>query len=280
MNAIKIVVDSCADLPKSILKRFDITVVPVNIHIGQQSYEDGVGISREELCLKMEDGIIATTSQPSPGKFLEVYKELAKKASTILSIHITSKLSGTYQSAKLARTMLMDADIRVIDSLSASMGTGFLALAAAKAIEAGKSVREILSTVEKIKAQMNVFATVPTLKYLKLSGRISQLQEKFASFLNIKPILTLHSGLIDAAGMVRTRTKSLNQLLELTKKAIGRPGATSIAIAHAYAPEEAQRLKEKIQAIYKFKEIFVVEITPALAALGGPGLIGVVSYTE
>jgi len=132
MKGIKIVVDSCCDLPKAIQERFDITVVPVNVHIGKRSYEDGVEMSREDLYRKMKEGVIPTTSQPSPGKFLEIYRELAKRASTILSIHITSKLSGVYQSAMLAKAMLPEVDIEVIDSASASMGAGFLALAAAR----------------------------------------------------------------------------------------------------------------------------------------------------
>jgi len=280
MKGIKIVVDSCCDLPKAIQERFDIKVVPVNVHIGKRSYEDGVEMSREDLYRKMKEGIIPTTSQPSPGKFFEAYRELAKKASTILSIHITSKLSGTYQSAKLARSMLPEVDIRVVDSLSASMGAGFLALAAAKAAEAGKTVQEILAIIEGIKARMNVFATVATLKYLQLSGRVSRLQESFASLLDVKPILAIQDGLVEAVGRVRTRAKSLDRLLELTKEAVGEAEAISVAVAHAYVPEEAQRLRERIEAIFKCREIFTVEVTPALAALGGPGLIGVVSYPE
>ncbi len=280
MKGIKIVVDSCCDLPKAIQERFDIKVVPVNVHIGKRSYEDGVEMSREDLYRKMKEGIIPTTSQPSPGKFFEAYRELAKKASTILSIHITSKLSGTYQSAKLARSMLPEVDIRVVDSLSASMGAGFLALAAAKAAEAGKTVQEILAIIEGIKARMNVFATVATLKYLQLSGRVSRLQESFASLLDVKPVLAIQDGLVEAVGRVRTRAKSLDRLLELTKEAVGEAEAISVAVAHAYVPEEAQRLRERIEAIFKCREIFTVEVTPALAALGGPGLIGVVSYPE
>lgn len=280
MEGIKIVVDSCCDLPKAIQKRFDIKVVPVNIHIGNQSYEDGVEMSREALYRKMEEGVIAHTSQPSPGKFLEAYRELAKKASTILSIHITSKLSGTYQSAKLARSMLPELNIRLIDSLSASMGAGFMALAAARAIEAGKTLQEILAIIEGIKARMNVFATVATLKYLQLSGRVSRLQESFASLLDVKPILAINDGLVEAIGRVRTRAKSLDRLLELTKEALGEAEAINIAIAHAYVPEDAQCLRERVEEIFKCKEIFTVEVTPALAALGGPGLIGVVSYAE
>jgi len=280
MKGIKIVVDSCCDLPKAIQERFDIKVVPVNVHIEKRSYADGVEMSREALYRKMEEGIIPTTSQPSPGKFFEAYRELAKRASTILSIHITSKLSGTYQSAKLACSMLPEVDIKVIDSLSASMGAGFLALAAAKAIEAGRTVQEILAIIEGIKAQMNVFATVATLKYLQLSGRVSRLQESVASLLDVKPILAVHDGLVEAIGKVRTRAKSLDRLLELTQEAMSGAEAISVAVAHAYAPEDAERLKQRLEAILRCREIFVVEVTPALAALGGPGLIGIVSYIE
>jgi len=280
MKGIKIVVDSACDVPKALAERFDIKVVPVNINIGKRSYGDGVDMTREDLYRKMKEGIIPTTSAPAPGTFLEAYRELAERARTILSIHVTSKLSAIYQTAVLARSMVPEIDVRVIDSLSASMGAGFLALAAAKAIEAGKTVQEILALIEGIRARMNVFATVATLKYLQLSGRVSQLQESFASLLDVKPILAVHDGLIEATGRVRTRTRSLDRLLELTKEAVGGGEAISVAIVHAYAPEEAQHLRERIEAIFKCREIFTVEITPALAALGGPGLIGVVSYAE
>lgn len=281
MRGIKIVVDSCCDLPKAILERFDIKMVPVNINIGERSYEDGVDMTRENLYRKMvEEGIVPTTSAPAPGKFVEVYRELAKRANSILSIHITSKLSAVYQAAVLARSMVPEIDVRVIDSLSASMGTGFLALAAARAIEAGKTMQEILAIIEDIKARMNVFAALSTLKYLRLSGRVGSLQGMLASLLDIKPILTIRDGLAEALGAVRTRGRSLDRLVELAKEAVGEAKPVNVAIVHAYALKEAQQLKERIEAVLKCKEIFVVEITPALAVHAGPGVVGVISYTE
>lgn len=280
MRGIGIVVDSCCDLPKVILEKFDIKVVPANINIGKRSYEDGVDMTREDLYRKMEEGIIPTTSAPAPGKFLEAYRELAERARTILSIHITSKLSAVYQTAVLARSMVPEIDVRVIDSLSASMGAGFLALAAARASEVGKTVPEILAIIEDIKARMNVFATVDTLKYLQLSGRVGSLQGLFASLLDVKPILVIRDGLIEAVGKVRSRAKSLEQIMELTQEAVRDAGAISVAIAHAYVPQDAEWLRERVGVILKCKGVFVVEVTPALAALGGPGLIGVVSYAE
>lgn len=280
MRGIGIVVDSCCDLPKAILEKFDIKVVPANINIGKCSYEDGVDMTREALYRKMEEGIIPTTSAPAPGKFLEAYRELEERARTILSIHATSKLSAIYQTAVLARSMVPEIDIRVIDSLSVSMGTGFLALAAARASEAGKTVQEILAIIEDVKARMNVFATVETLKYLQLSGRVSSLQGLFASLLDVKPILAIRDGLIEAVGKVRSRARSLEQLLEFTQEVVRGAETISVAIAHAYTPKDAEWLKERVETILTCKEVFVVEVTPALAALGGPGLIGVVSYVE
>lgn len=280
MRGIGIVVDSCCDLPKAILEKFDIKVVPANINIGKCSYEDGVDMTREDLYRKMEEGIIPTTSAPAPGKFLEAYRELEERARTILSIHATSKLSAIYQTAVLARSMVPEIDIRVIDSLSVSMGTGFLALAAARASEAGKTVQEILAIIEDVKARMNVFATVETLKYLQLSGRVSSLQGLFASLLDVKPILAIRDGLIEAVGKVRSRARSLEQLLEFTQEVVRGAETISVAIAHAYTPKDAEWLKERVETILTCKEVFVVEVTPALAALGGPGLIGVVSYVE
>ncbi len=281
MRGIRIVVDSCCDLPKVLLEKFDIKMVPVNINIGKRSYEDGVDMTREDLYRKMmEEGIIPTTSTPAPGKFLEAYRELGERTKTILSIHATSKLSAIYQTAVLARSMVPEIDIRVIDSLSVSMGTGFLALAAARASEAGKTAQEILAIIEDVKARINVVATVETLKYLQLSGRVSSLQGLFASLLDVKPILTIRDGLIEAVGKVRSRARSLEQLLEFTQEVVRGAEAISVTVAHAYAPKDAEWLRERVGEILKCKEVFVVEVTPALAALGGPGLIGVISYAE
>ena len=143
---------------------------------------------------------------------------MADEGHSIISLHVTSKHSGTCQTAVLARSMVPEIDIRVIDSLSVSMGTGFLALAAARASEAGKTVQEILAIIEDAKARMNVVATVETLKYLQLSGRVSSLQGLFASLLDVKPILIIRDGLIEAVGKVRSRAKSWSNSWSLLRR--------------------------------------------------------------
>lgn len=276
---IKIVTDSTCNLPPDLLQRYDIKVVPTNIQFGSETYEEGVTIARGTFYRKIEElGIMPTSSQPSGGQFVEVYRELAGEGHSILSIHITGKLSGTCQSAELAKSMLPELDIEVFDSLSISMGTGFLVLAAARAVEEDKSMTEILDLLRGVRSRMNVFFTVATLKYLQMSGRVGRLQEALASLIKIKPIIKVEDGVLEAFQRVRTRRQSLGRLLELTEEAVGTSDPIRIAVIHAEAPEEAQVLMGKAKTRFNCVETFVDDLSITLAVHGGPGLIGLIAY--
>ena len=276
---IKIVTDSTCNLPPDLMQRYDIKVVPTNIQFGSETYEEGVTITRDTFYRKIEElGIMPASSQPSGGQFVEVYRELAGEGHSILSIHITSKLSGTCQSAELAKSMAPELDIEVFDSLSISMGTGFLVLAAARAAEEDKSMTEILDLLRGIRSRMNVFFTVATLKYLQMSGRVGRLQEALAALIKIKPIIKVEDGVLEAFQKVRTRRQSLGRLLELTEEAVGTSDPIRIAVIHAEAPEEAQALMEKVRTRFNCVETFVDDLSITLAVHGGPGLIGLIAY--
>ena len=178
---IRIVADSTCDLPQEAVDRHQISIVPAVICFGKQRYLSGIDIDRELFYRKLEqEGVVPTTSQPSPGQFLEVYKELTGDGHSILVVTCTAEMSGVYQSAVLAKSMLREADIEVIDSMSVSAGAGLLILAAAQAIQAGKSKQEVIALVESIRERLHVYATVPTLEYLRRSGRVRRAQELFA----------------------------------------------------------------------------------------------------
>jgi len=276
---IKIVTDSTCNLPPHLLQRYDIKVVPTNIQFGSETYEEGVTIARDTFYRKIEElGIMPTSSQPSAGQFVEVYRELAGEGHSILSIHITSKHSGTCQSALLAKSMLPGVDIEVFDSLSISMGTGFQVLAAARAAEEGRSIAEILDLLQRIRSRMIIFFTVATLKYLQMSGRVGRLQEALAALINIKPIIKVEDGVLKAFQRVRTRRQSLDRLLELIEEAVGTSDPIRIAVIHAKAPEEAQALMGKARMRFNCVEIFVDDLSITLAVHGGPGLIGLIAY--
>lgn len=276
---LRIVTDSVSDLPQALVDRYQIVVVPACIRFGNETYLDGVEITHQEMYRRMlEEDEVPKSSQPSPGQFLEAYKEVAVQGASILSIHVTAKSSGVWQSASLARSMLPEADIEVIDSASISMGTGFLILEAAQAIEAGRSKGEVLALVEDIKSRMNVYATVGTLKYLRLSGRVGHMQEIFGSFLDMKPIIAVEDGVVKAIDKVRTRKKALDRVIELTKQAVGTESLINAAVMHTAVEEEALGFKERVGKHFNCQVLLFGEAGIALGVNAGPGVLGIVAY--
>ncbi len=276
---LRIVTDSVSDLPQELVDRYRIVVVPALIIFDNETYLDGVEITHQEMYRRMlEEDAVPKSSQPSPGQFLEAYKEVAVQGASIISIHVTAKTSGVWQSASLARSMLPDIDIEVIDSASISMGTGFIILEAAKAIEAGRSKSQVLALIEDIKSRMNIYATVGTLKYLRLSGRVGHMQEIFGSFLDIKPIITVEEGMVKAVDKVRTRKKALDRVIELTKQVVGTESLINAAVMHTAVEEEALEFKEKVGKGFNCQELLFGEAGIALGVNAGPGVLGLVAY--
>lgn len=277
---IKIVTDSTADIPKELLERYDIRVVPINIQFGTETYQEGIDIDRPTFFRRLdEEEMIPTTSQPSPGQFAEVYQELAGQGHSILCIAITSKHSGTYQSAVLAKSMLPEADIEVFDSLSISMGTGYQVLTAARAAEEGKSMGEIIHILEGIRSRTHLYLTPATLKYLQKSGRVGKLAGALGSLLNVKPIIKVENGELEAFQNVRTRGKAIDRLVELTAEAVGTTEPVKLAIPHAEVPDEAEALRKRLESTFNVDEMHVVPLACSLTVHGGPGIIGIISYT-
>lgn len=260
------------------MARYGITVVPARIHLDGRTYLDGVDLDHKGLFRSMSEGLVPKTSQPSPGQFLEAYRSLAEDGHSILSIHVTSKGSGTYQSAVVARDMLPGARIKVVDSESLSMGTGFLVLEAARGIESGLSLESILQRVEEVRAQLTIFATVDSLRYLVASGRVGQVQGLIGSLLNIKPLLTVQDGAVVAAGRVRTRRGALQSVVDLMGNALGWGRRVRAAVMHGDAPKEALRLRDLMTEGFDCEELLVLPAGVALSANGGPGVIGIVAY--
>ncbi len=274
---IKIVTDSTADIPKPLLERYDIQVVPINIQFGHETYEEGITIDRPTFFQRLEE-VMPTSSQPAPGKLAQMYRKLADEGHSILSLHVTSKHSGTYQSALLAKSMVPEADIEVFDTLSISIGTGYQVLAAARAAEEGKSMEEILQLLEGIRSRMHLYFTPATLKYLQKSGRVGKLAGALASLLSLKPIIKVEDGLLEAFQNVRTRGKALDRLVELTAEAVGTTQPVKLGIPHAQADAEAEALRARLEKTFNCEEMHVVDLACSLTVHGGPGTIGIISY--
>lgn len=274
---IKIVTDSTADVPKELLERYDIRVVPINIQFGMETYQEGIDIDRPTFFRKLEEAM-PTSSQPAPGQLVDVYRELAEDGHSIISIHVTSKHSGTCQSATLAKSMLPEAEIEIFDTLSISIGTGYQVLAAARAAEEGKSMGEIIQTLEGIRSRMYLYLTPATLKYLQKSGRVGRLAGALGSLLNVKPVIKVEDGTLEAFQNVRTRSKAIDRLVELTEEAVGTTEPVKLAISQAQVPAEAEKLRERLERTFNCDEMHVVDLACSLTVHGGPGIIGIISY--
>lgn len=275
--AVRIVTDSTCNLLDEDIARYKIQVVPLIIHFGTESYLEGVTMDRDLFYRKIEtEEMIPTTSQPAPGQFADVYRPLV--GDPILCLTITSKHSGTYQSAMLAADMVPGADVVVFDTLSISIGTGFMVLEAAHMAEAGHSREEILARLEQVRAGMHVVFTPATLKYLQMSGRVGKLSGVIGSVLNLRPIVDIEEGLLEARERVRTRSRSLDRLVEMMVERVGTDAPVRLAVIHARVPDEAQALADRLPDTFQCDEVRIADLVSTLAVHGGPGIVGIVGY--
>jgi len=280
MAKIKIVTDSTCDLPADYFREYEIGVVPINIQFGMETYEEGISIDQTTFYKKVDElGIIPQTSQPSPAQFVAVYRAFAQQGyDTILSLHVTGKLSGTVNSAILAAREIAD-EVRVIpfDSLAGSAALGFLCVDAVQMARAGKRVEEIVAALEDKRARLRLYLTLATLKYAQMSGRISHLQGFIASLLNVKPIIGLQEGMLLPSGRVRSRQAALDQLLELSKQAAG-DQPVKFAVIHGEARAEAEEFMARARRELNCVDAFVDDVAISLAVHFGPGVIGTIVY--
>jgi len=269
---VKIVTDSTSDLPPQLAQQLGITVVPVYVRFGEKVYRDGVDISHDELYQKlMESPIHPTTSQPPPSDFADVYSKLSQEADEIVSIQVTSKLSGTYNSALQGRELApTGCRIEVVDSLSTSMGLGLIVMAAARLAEAGESLQGVMEEVRQAIPSIRVLGVFDTLKYLAKGGRLGKAKALLGTLLNVKPLITMRDGELFPAGQVRTRSKGIDRLFDFVKNALN---IQELAIVHSTSPDEASSLRERIGSIFDKKRIHIARLGPALGVHGGPGTL-------
>jgi len=269
---VKIVTDSTADLPPNLIQDLDITVVPAYVGFGSKTYRDGIDISQDEVYQKMvTENIPATTSQPPPADFADVYQRLLKETDEIVSIQATSKLSGLYNSALQGKEMVSGGNrIEVVDSLSVSMGLGLITLAAARLAKAEGNLPKIMEEIRQSIPHIRIWAFFDTLKYLLRGGRIGKAQALLGSVLNVKPMLTMRDGELHPAGFIRTRAKGIERLIDNLKKAVN---VQEVAVVHSTTPDDAQTLKERVSAIFDKSPILLSRLGPALGVHGGPGTL-------
>ncbi|SFL47513.1 EDD domain protein, DegV family [Paenibacillus sp. 1_12] len=278
MRQVRIVTDSTSDIPEELQKSLGIHVVPLKVHFGADTYQDGVDMGSEAFFEKLIDSsVLPTTSQPSPVEFLEIYKSLAKESDApILSLHLSSALSGTYQSAILAQTMLeVPADVMVIDSKLCSYGFGMLVVAAAEAAMEGKSKDEITQLVDKMRKETKLYFLVDTLEYLQKGGRIGKAAALLGSLLNIKPILSMNAdGEVHSVDKLRGHKKALARIVELLKRDFG-DQPLQIGIADAHSKAGAEEFSLMMKQHFVVNHLQSTQIGPVVGTHTGPGTVAV-----
>jgi DegV family protein with EDD domain len=275
-----IVTDGAIDIVPGWEKEFDIRIIPINVHFGEKTYIQNVDLSLADFYRLVDDksNPFPKTSQPSPHQFVEFYKKNFQPGDTVISMHVTSKLSGTYASAVAAAQELKGVyNIIPIDSMGGSIGTGFMCRFARQMERSGKSADEIVRYVESVRSRINIILTLDTLEYARRSGRVGTLSAALASALNVKPIARLQDGLINMVEKVRTRKAALERVLAMGREAVGNK-PVHIGVMHARDIESGKALLEEAKKNFNFKSAELTELSISLAINLGVGTVGLVLY--
>lgn len=276
-----IVCDSSASIPEEIRADLGIRVVPIFIYHEDKTWRDMVDIKQEEFYhwLPTVD-TLPTTAYPGPGDFLQIYKELAAEGfKEIVSIHITSKSSGTVEGAQIAAGMLAEKTdqvrVQVVDTLNVAMAHGWMVIEAARAAKRGVETEKIIALVNRMIPRTEMIQTADTLKYLQMGGRIGQAQYLVGNLLNIKPLIGMREGVIVAVGRERSRNKAYMQMVKLVENAVGSDNRIKVAYVHAAAAGETDKIRSMLEERVECVETIVAELSPALGVHSGPGATGI-----
>jgi DegV family protein with EDD domain len=281
MSKITIVTDSTAYLPSDYLQQYDIQVAPLSVIFGNECFKDGVDMSPSEFYNRLQKSeAMPTTSQVTVGAFREMFAQLHQADRKILVIAISGKLSGTVESAVQAAKLLPDAQVAIVDSLSTTVELGLLVIATARFAESGATLAECKQFAEQARKRANLIFAVDTLEYLHRGGRIGGAKRMMGMMLNIKPILTINEGRVEALEQVRTRKKSVRRLVDIAGETLAGKSGPILAVSHAHAPHEAQNLLEMACARLSPIETMVTELSPVIGTHAGPGTVALGYYYE
>lgn len=273
--SIAIVTDSTCDMPPHLAQELDVSVVPLSVIFGEEAYKEGVEITPDLFYERLQSSKdLPTTSAPSVGDFLQTYRELLKTTDEIVSIHLSSKLSATYDAACQAAAQLADegARIDVVDSRSISMGMMFLAVAARKAASAGAKVEEIRKLIDSMVPRLRIYIVLDTLEYVRRGGRIGRARAFLGTILRVKPLLSIKEGEVHPEERVRTRAHALDRIFQL---ATSYPSIEQIGIAYSTNAEEADAMKRRLEGALEGTKVLVTRLGPVIGVHGGPGVLGI-----
>lgn len=270
--AVKVITDSTSDIAPELARQLDITMVPVYVRFGDKTYRDGVDITRQEFYDRLTTTPVhPATSQPPPEDFATVYAQYCNSVEGIVSVHISAKISGTFNSATLAaRAMEPPCPIEVVDSKFNSVGLALVVMAAARSAQAGNSVKEVISAAKTAIGQVSMFGMFGTMKYLARSGRVSRAIAMAADILDVKPLLTFKDGQIVRAGLVRTTSKGMGRLVQFVA---GKNNIQELSIVHSQVPEQAAELRQRLGAFFPEEKILTAQLGASLGVHGGPGVL-------
>lgn len=272
---IAIVTDSVADLPSALCAELGIAVVPLSVIFGDEVLKDGVDITSSQFFARLKSSsVMPSTSQPSPADFMEVYKGLELTHDHVFSIHVSSHLSGTYQSACIARDTMQATSIEVIDTGQATMCEGLIVLAAARAAARGAGVEEIRQRIKAVAGSVRMLFGVSTLEFLARNGRIGRAASLVGALLSVKPILHVEDGIVAPYDKVLGERKILGRTIQIMHREVGQEPITA-AIVHADSEDKAQEWKREITSNFNCSELTLCEVGPVVGTHAGPGAVGV-----
>ncbi len=282
-----VVTDSISCLTKELVEQYGIGIVPIRLLVQGKIYRDAVDMTPTEAYeMFLQDPDSFNTSPSSPGHYLEAYREVSHRASNILCVTLSAKLSTGYEMANLAkeqaRSELPQTSIEVLDSQTVTAAEGFVALASARAAAEGKDFAEVVKVAEDTRAKATFILLLETIRHIYRTGRIPKIAAQVGSKLNIKPILTCSyssSGLVRFAGAVRSKEQGINHILKMMSDKVGQ-SPVHVAVMHAYAPDEAERLKERISSEFNCAELWLTEFSPVMGYATGTGTLGFAYYPE
>lgn len=280
MKRVLIVTDSSATVPEELAQELEIRVVPILLTLNGYTARDGVDLTHEEVYRMLRDVRHPPgTSSPSVGDFLETYVAAAPKASAIVSIHVSPKLSGTYSAAVTASKLVDEVPIRVVDSRSAAIAQGFVVLAAARAAAAGADLEEVVARAKDVAARVNLLAILGTLEYLYRGGRIGGAAALLGSVLQIKPVLSVVDGEVTVCARPRTQSKAVHTMLQRMASQVDGQKIHA-AVLHAGMPEDAEELRQTLEERFDCVELHMAPLTPVMGVHTGPGVLGIVYYVD
>ncbi len=273
--AIKVVTDSTSDLPADVAESLGIEVVPLNVHFGSDVYKDRVNLMPDTFYDKLINGdVLPTTSQPSVGEFIDVYERLGSDADGIVSVHVSEKLSGTMNSARLASQQAnADCPIEVVDTFQVSMGVGICAMEAAEVANSGGDMNQVILAARNAVTRSQCFFMLETLEFLQKGGRIGKAQALIGNLLKIRPMLILQEGEVHPLGRERTRRKGIAKLVDTVEELAPISG---LAVMYSTGPDEAQTLAQNVSKfMIEGREPMMLQIGPVIGTYAGPDTLGI-----